>query len=62
MSDRAVADHETDLRPPALPGWVKVFVIVFVLLALVFVGLHLTGHSPMQHLPLAGANHSVQLP
>jgi hypothetical protein len=32
--------------PPGLPGWVKVFGIVVIILVLAFVILHLTGNAP----------------
>jgi hypothetical protein len=35
--------------PPSTPRWVKVFVIVFIALVLVFVTLHLTGAVPWGH-------------
>ena len=35
--------------PPSTPRWVKVFGIVAVVLVLLFVILHLTGHSPGGH-------------
>ena len=34
-------------QPPPVPRWVKVFGLVAGILVLLFVGSHLTGHSPM---------------
>jgi hypothetical protein len=44
----------TDMRPerglpPSTPRWVKVAGIIGIVLVLVFVILHLTGHSPGGH-------------
>ena len=36
--------------PPNTPRWVKVFGTIVIVLILLFVILHLTGHSPMSHL------------
>jgi hypothetical protein len=49
--------------PPSTPRWVKVFVITFIALVLLFVILHLTGNGfggPMSHIP--PIEHSVQQP
>ncbi len=49
--------------PPSTPRWVKVFVITFIALVLLFVILHLTGNGfggPMSHTP--PIEHSVQQP
>lgn len=35
--------------PPSTPRWVKVFVITFIALVMVFVIVHLAGISPMGH-------------
>jgi hypothetical protein len=35
---------------PDAPRWVKVFGVVFAILVLLFVGLHLTGHSLGGHM------------
>lgn len=40
-------DHET---PPGMPSWVKVFGVIGLVLVLLFVILHLTGHSPFMHM------------
>jgi hypothetical protein len=32
-------------KPPPMPGWVKAFVVVGVLLAIAFIGLHLAGRG-----------------
>lgn len=53
-------DHESSLRTPR---WVKVFGIVVIALALLFVILHLTGNSlggPGSHIP--PTQRSVQQP
>jgi hypothetical protein len=56
---RVVADPGS---PPATPRWVKVFGIIGIVLVLLFVGLHLTGNSPMHTPPATGTQHAVQLP
>jgi hypothetical protein len=39
-----------DAKPPPVPGWVKVFAIVAVLVVLAFVVVLLTGgHGPSRH-------------
>jgi hypothetical protein len=35
---------------PGTPRWVKVFGIIAIILVLLLVTLHLTGHSPMNHM------------
>lgn len=35
--------------PPSIPLWVKVMGAIITVLILLFVILHLTGHSPMNH-------------
>jgi hypothetical protein len=48
--------------PPATPLWVKGFGVAAIVLILVFVGLHVTGNSPM-HIPSsASTQHAAQLP
>jgi hypothetical protein len=46
-----MADHES---PPSTPRWVKVFLIIAIVLALLFVIMHLTGiggeHGPGRHM------------
>ncbi|NJP35798.1 hypothetical protein [Micromonospora thermarum] len=44
--DRSGRDPEV---PPAVPGWVKVFGLVALVLVSAFVVLHLTGLSPSGH-------------
>jgi hypothetical protein len=47
-SDQRAADEE---RPPAMPRWVRVFAAALVVLALLFVAMHLRGgHGPRRHL------------
>ncbi len=36
--------------PPKTPRWVKIFGVIGLLLVLLFVILHLTGHSPFMHM------------
>jgi len=48
------AGRREENDPPStteIPRWVKVFVITVIVLVGVFVVLHLTGHSLMNHLP-----------
>jgi hypothetical protein len=45
---------QTEVAPdrrsaPGTPRWVKVFGIIALVLVLVFITLHLTGRSPMDH-------------
>ena len=35
--------------PPAMPTWVRVFGVVALILVLLFIVLHLTGHAPRGH-------------
>ncbi|WP_206915810.1 hypothetical protein [Alicyclobacillus suci] len=44
--DSQKPDHDS---PPSMPRWVKVFGVIGLLLILLFVILHLTGHSPFMH-------------
>ncbi|MFI5489160.1 hypothetical protein [Micromonospora echinaurantiaca] len=44
--DRSGRDPEA---PPAVPGWVKLFGLVALVLVAAFVILHLTGLSPSGH-------------
>jgi hypothetical protein len=49
--------------PPSTPRWVKIFAIIVIVLALLFVLLHLTGNSlggPGSHTP--SMEHGVQQP
>ncbi len=42
----------SELGPaPSMPGWVKVFGIAFLVLALVFVVMMASGHGPGRHMP-----------
>ena len=47
--------------PASTPRWVKVFVIIFIVLVLLFVILHLTGNGFGDHLHMATIKHGVQL-
>ncbi len=40
--------------PPRIPGWVKISAIVILVLVLLFVVLHLTGHDFGDHMHLSG--------
>lgn len=46
-TDSQKPGHDT---PPSTPRWVKVFGVIGLLLVLLFVVLHLTGHSPFMHM------------
>lgn len=49
--------------PPGMPRWVKALGMAATILILVFVGLHLTGHAQVGHIPFAGATeHSLHQP
>lgn len=48
------------VSPPKTPLWVKVFGIIVIVLSLLFVTLHLTGHSPMSH--MSHTDHGVREP
>jgi hypothetical protein len=50
MTPRAQKRELTD----GTPRWVKVFAIVASILALAFVVLHITGHSPANHMSSPG--------
>jgi len=54
-----VRDERT--APHTTPRWVKVFVIILIVLALLFVILHLTGHGMHGHLHSASLSPRVQL-
>jgi hypothetical protein len=42
--------HSSHAKPPAIPGWVKIFAVVAALVVLVFVVLLVTGgHRPRRH-------------
>ena len=45
-SPRAVVEAE-DESPPSAPRWVKVFGIALLVLLVVALAMHLTGHAPM---------------
>lgn len=47
---------------PGTPRWVKVFGIIVLVLVLLFITLHLTGHSPMNHMPLSPTDQGMQMP
>jgi hypothetical protein len=47
--------------PPSIPGWVKVFVIIALVLVLLFVILHLTGHGFDPHMHMSMREHGGQL-
>ncbi len=47
MSQTEVAPERRSA--PGTPRWVKVFGIIALVLVLVFITLHLTGRSPMDH-------------
>ena len=36
-------------RPPSIPGWVKVFALIAILLVVLFIMLHLSGLAPTGH-------------
>lgn len=40
--------------PPSTPRWVKVSVIIFIALVLLFVIMHLTGHGFGDHMHMSG--------
>jgi hypothetical protein len=48
--------------PPGTPRWVKLLGIAFVVLALLFAGLHLTGNGGGPGLHGAGAEHATPMP
>jgi len=50
--------HERE-SPPGTPRWVKLLGIAFVVLALLFAGLHLTGNGGGPGLHGAGAEHGM---
>ncbi len=52
-------DHES---PPSTPRWVKASAILAIVLVLLFVGLHLTGNTPMHSMASGGAMHGMQAP
>ncbi len=57
------ADGEIDrTSPPGAPRWVQAVGISALVLLLLFVGLHLTGHMPMHTPPASVAEHSLQAP
>jgi hypothetical protein len=61
--DSHSAGKVTDERkaPHTTPRWVKVFVAILIVFALLFVILHLTGHGMHDHLHSASLSHRVQL-
>jgi hypothetical protein len=59
--------HATSVEPdreslPRTPRWVKAFGIVVVVVALLFVGLHVTGNVPSHTPGSSGAEHGMQVP
>ena len=48
--------------PPSTPRWVKVSGIIAIVLVLLFVGMHLTGHVPTHTPPASGVEHGMQTP
>ena len=44
--------HDSEARPNT-PLWVKIFGGIIIVLILLFVTLHISGHSPMSHIPRA---------
>jgi hypothetical protein len=54
---RVRPDHES---PPSTPRWVKVFVITFIILVLLFVILHLTGYGFGDQMHMSTIEHGVQ--
>ena len=44
------------------PRWVKVFGIIVIGLILLFAVLHLSGHSPMDHMPMPATQQGMQMP
>ena len=48
--------------PPATPRWVKGFAVAGVILVLLFVGLHVTGNSPMHTPSSTSTQHAAQSP
>jgi len=39
----------TEEPPPGIPGWVKVFALIAILLVVLFIMLHLSGLAPTGH-------------
>jgi hypothetical protein len=48
--------------PPGLPRWLKLLGLAVLILALVFAGLHLTGHGEGPGSHSSGAEHGMTLP
>jgi hypothetical protein len=46
--------------PPSTPRWVKVSVIIFIVLVLLFVIMHLTGNGFGDHMHMSTIEHGVQ--
>ncbi len=63
LSDLDAAGTEPDREsPPRTPRWVKSLGIIAIVLLLLFLGLHVTGHVPTHTPPFGGAEPGLQTP
>ncbi|MGI9149033.1 MAG: hypothetical protein ACR2IK_21215 [Chloroflexota bacterium] len=63
LSDLDAAGIEPNrASPPSTPRWVTLLGIIAIVLVLLFVGLHLTGHVPTHTLPFGRAEPGMQTP